>query len=53
MRRCHCRTIQTLAIRCAMTAKAIMSSVDARDFSMRNAIDRKQQRGRTDQPKAI
>ncbi len=53
MRRRHCRAIQTLAIRCAMTAKTIISAVDARNFGMCNAINRKQQRGRKDQSKAI
>ena len=53
MRRCNCRAIQTLAIRCAMTAKTITSAIDARNFGMCNAINRKQQRGRTDQSKAI
>jgi hypothetical protein len=36
-----------------MTAKTITSAIDARNFGMCNAINKKQQRGRTDQSKAI
>jgi hypothetical protein len=53
MRRRHCRAIQPLAIRCALTAKSITPTVDARHFGMCNATNRKQQRGRKDQSKAI
>jgi hypothetical protein len=53
MRRRHCRTIQTLTIRCAMTAKSITPAVDARHFGLRVATKWKQQRGRKDQSETI
>jgi hypothetical protein len=41
MRCRHCRAIQTLAVRGAMTAKTITSAVDARYFGMCNAANKK------------
>jgi hypothetical protein len=51
MRRRHCRAIETFAIRSAVTAKSITSTVDARHFGMRTATKSKQQRSQEDQSK--
>ena len=39
MRRRHSRAIQTLAVRRAMTAKAVRSAIDARHFGIRDAAN--------------